>query len=155
MPGLHTLAQHCSPCIPVMVQSTSSGSSQSLHSQSIIDLVLIQSVAPSITCKAKAMWGDEHVKEMLNLLIDKLPEMGDGDFKMQIWNQVVDHSSSMSSSYLATTPHSNTTGNSSTDHGKHKAESAISNISSSNHSCPQSVTAQHSWPAVLQCRALL
>ncbi|KIM62854.1 hypothetical protein SCLCIDRAFT_118751, partial [Scleroderma citrinum Foug A] len=36
-------------------------------------------------------WGKEHVKEMLDFLIDKLPEMGDGEFKMQTWNQVAVH----------------------------------------------------------------
>ncbi|KIM50555.1 hypothetical protein SCLCIDRAFT_145191 [Scleroderma citrinum Foug A] len=33
-------------------------------------------------------WGNKHVKEMLNFLINKLPEMGDGDFKMQTWHQL-------------------------------------------------------------------
>ena len=31
------------------------------------------------------------MKEMLNFLIDKLPEMGEGDFKMQVWHQVEGH----------------------------------------------------------------
>ena len=31
------------------------------------------------------------MKEMLDFLIDKLPEMGEGDFKMQVWHQVEGH----------------------------------------------------------------
>ncbi|KIM54884.1 hypothetical protein SCLCIDRAFT_95838, partial [Scleroderma citrinum Foug A] len=36
-------------------------------------------------------WGSEHVKEMLNFLINRLSEMGKGSFKAQVWNQVVAH----------------------------------------------------------------
>ncbi|KIM51298.1 hypothetical protein SCLCIDRAFT_90842, partial [Scleroderma citrinum Foug A] len=36
-------------------------------------------------------WGSEHVKEMLDFLIDRLSEMGEGGFKAQVWNQVAAH----------------------------------------------------------------
>ncbi|KIM61344.1 hypothetical protein SCLCIDRAFT_70119, partial [Scleroderma citrinum Foug A] len=37
-----------------------------------------------------AHWGSEHVKEMLNFLINRLSEMGEGGFKAQVWNQVTE-----------------------------------------------------------------
>jgi hypothetical protein len=41
--------------------------------------------------KPKAVWRSAHIKEMLDFLIGKLSEMGEGDFKTQTWNQVGDH----------------------------------------------------------------
>ena len=74
-----------------MTGSNSSGlSSRSLHSQGVINPADLQSTATT-THKANTHWGGEHVKEMLNFLIDRLSEMGKGSFKAQVWNQVVAH----------------------------------------------------------------
>ena len=81
----HIVVPHCQ----AMTGSNSSGSlSWSLRSQGTINPANQAAVS---TCKANATWGKEHVKEMLDFLIDKLPEMGDGEFKMQTWNQVAVH----------------------------------------------------------------
>ena len=74
-----------------MTESNSSGLlSWSLHSQGVINPADIQSTAAT-THKANTHWGSEHVKEMLNFLIDRLSEMSEGSFKSQIWNQVAAH----------------------------------------------------------------
>ena len=74
-----------------MTGSNSSGSSsQSLHSQVVVNPADLQSTATT-TRKANAHWGSEHIKEMLNFLIDRLSEMGKGSFKAQVWNQVAAH----------------------------------------------------------------
>lgn len=71
--------------------SNSSGpSSWSLRSGGTVNPVHLPSLN-SNHIKPNASWGDVHVKEMLNFLIDKLPEMGEGDFKMQVWHQVEGH----------------------------------------------------------------
>ena len=77
------------PRCQAMTGSNSSGSSSwSLRSRGTINPANQAAVS---TRKANATWGKEHVKEMLDFLIDKLPEMGDGEFKMQTWNQVAVH----------------------------------------------------------------
>ena len=65
-------------------------SSQSLCSQGVVNPADLQSTAAT-THKVNAHWGSEHVKEMLNFLINRLSEMGEGGFKAQVWNQVVAH----------------------------------------------------------------
>ena len=82
-----------------MTGSNSSGSSsRSLRSQGVVNPADLQSTAAT-TRKANAHWGSEHVKEMLNFLIDRLSEMGKGGFKAQVWNQVAAH---MRSKFLLT-----------------------------------------------------
>ena len=41
--------------------------------------------------KPKAVLRPAHISEMLDFLIGKLSEMGEGDFKAQTWNRVADH----------------------------------------------------------------
>ncbi|KAG6376237.1 hypothetical protein JVT61DRAFT_2213 [Boletus reticuloceps] len=75
-----------------MGRSNSSGSSSmSLRSHGVINPVNFSAMSSTKHHKPKAVWRPADVKEMLDFLIEKLAEMGDGDFKAQTWNQLAEY----------------------------------------------------------------
>ena len=93
----HAVCSHSchSPfCCTIMGCSNSSGSSssRSLRSHGVINPIDFKaSMSLTDAPKLKAVWDPPHVKEMLSFLIGRLPEMGEGDFKPQVWNQLANH----------------------------------------------------------------